>query len=239
MRTPLLAIAACLMLAGTSFAAETAIAWGYNNHGQCNVPAGETFVQVAAGEYHTIGLRADGTAIACGLNSDGQCNVPAGETFVHVAAGGSHTIGFRSDGTAIAWGNNDFGQCNAPAGVTFVQVDAGTYHNIGLREDGAAIAWGWNNTGQCNVPAGETFVQVAAGGYHTIGLRGIPTGACCVNAGCDPLQSQDQCTNLGGSWAFAGSCDDCTATCAGDVNNDGTVNVLDLLGIIDGWGICD
>jgi len=171
MRTPLLAIAACLMLAGTSFAAETAIAWGYNNHGQCNVPAGETFVQVAAGEYHTIGLRADGTAIACGLNSDGQCNVPAGETFVQVAAGSAHNVGLRKDGTAIAWGHNNNGQCDVPSGETFAQVDGGGFHTIGLRADGTAIAWGHNDYGQCDVPAGETFVQVACGSFRTIGLR--------------------------------------------------------------------
>ena len=74
----------------------TAIAWGYNDFGQCNVPAGETFVQVDAGYGHTIGLREDGTAIAWGWNNNGQCNVPAGETFVQVDAGRYHTIGLRS-----------------------------------------------------------------------------------------------------------------------------------------------
>jgi alpha-tubulin suppressor-like RCC1 family protein len=185
-------IVATLAVTGTSFSAEPAIAWGYNGYGQCDFPAGETFVQVVGGGYHTIGLRADGTAIALGWNDYGQCDVPAGETFVQVAAGGLHAIGLRADGTAIAWGDNGNGQCDVPAGETFVQVDGGDYNTIGLRADGTAIAWGNNVFGQCDVPAGETFVQVAAGDYHTIGLRADGTaiawgynnyGECDVPAG--------------------------------------------------------
>ena len=56
------AIVATLALAGTSFAQSEAIAWGGNYWGQCDIPAGETFVQVAGGDNHTLGLRADGTA---------------------------------------------------------------------------------------------------------------------------------------------------------------------------------
>ena len=59
------AVVATLVLAGTSFAQTAANAWGNNDFGQCNVPAGETFVQVAAAGDYNIGLRADGTAIAC------------------------------------------------------------------------------------------------------------------------------------------------------------------------------
>ena len=65
-------IAAILLLAGTSFADTTALTWGGNNHGQCDVPAGEVFVQVAAGANHSVGLRADGTAIAWGSKTPGQ-----------------------------------------------------------------------------------------------------------------------------------------------------------------------
>ena len=90
-------LVATLMFAGTSFAGETAIAWGGNNHDQCDVPLGETFVQVAAGERHSIGLRADGTVIAWGINGPGQCDFPDGETFVQVAVGLFHTIGLVID----------------------------------------------------------------------------------------------------------------------------------------------
>ena len=171
MRTPLLTLAACLMLCGTSFGQTTAIAWGNNEVGQCDVPAGETFVQVAAGSVHNIGLQPDGTTIAWGANNYGQCDVPANENFVQITAGGWHGIGLRADGTAIAWGWNASGQCNVPASEIFMQVGGGAWHSIGLRADGTAIAWGDNWAGQCDVPPGETFVQVDAGNDHTIGLR--------------------------------------------------------------------
>jgi len=68
--------------------------------------------QVAAGRYHTVGLRSDGTVVAVGYNWDGQCNVGDWSGIVQVAAGLLHTVGLRSDGTAVVVGWNDYGQCN-------------------------------------------------------------------------------------------------------------------------------
>ena len=108
------------------------VAWGDNDDGQCDVPAGEKFTQIAAGDSHSIGLRADGTAIAWGMNDFGQCDVPEGETFAQVAAGRRHTIGLRGDGTAIAWGSNEEGVLDVPDSEIFTQVSAGGCHIIGL-----------------------------------------------------------------------------------------------------------
>ena len=64
------------------------------------------------------------------------------------------------------------------------------------------------------------------------------TGACCVSSGCASLNN-DECTAMGGNWLGEdGSCDDCPASCSGDTNNDGVVNLEDLLIIIDAWGPC-
>ena len=69
------------------------VAWGYNDYGQCNVPAlpaGLTYVEVAAGSGHTVARRSDGSVVAWGDNGCGQCNVPAlpaGLTYVEIAAG--------------------------------------------------------------------------------------------------------------------------------------------------------
>jgi len=41
----------------------------------CNVAGWTNITQVAAGLWHTVGLKADGTVVAVGLNSFGQCNV--------------------------------------------------------------------------------------------------------------------------------------------------------------------
>ncbi|CAK0888080.1 unnamed protein product [Prorocentrum cordatum] len=107
----------------------TAVACGWSDDGQCNLPApaeGLDFTQVAAGALHTVLLQSDGTAVACGGNGEGQCDLPAlgeGLRFTQVAAGGLLTVLLQSDGTAVACGWNNDGQCNLPApaeGLTYV-----------------------------------------------------------------------------------------------------------------------
>jgi hypothetical protein len=70
-------------------------AWGANRFGQCNVPAGDDFVAVAAGHFHVLALKADGTLLAWGSNTQRQCNVPIDNRFVAIAAGFSHSLGLR------------------------------------------------------------------------------------------------------------------------------------------------
>jgi hypothetical protein len=146
--------------------------------------ASAQFVDVAAGESHTLALAADGQVLAWGYNGVGQCDVPAlppGLTFVEVAAGGDRpslqgllrlgfSLGRRSDGSIVAWGHNGWGQCDVPAlppGVTYTGVAAGNTHSLALRSDGSVAAWGNNTWGQCDVPAlppGLTYVEISAGG---------------------------------------------------------------------------
>ena len=102
-----LMLSACLSL-GTA-RAEKVVAWGVNDHGQCNVPPlNSGFVAAAAGYLHSLGLKSDGSIVAWGSNTYGQCNVPAPNSgFVAVAAGFCHSLGLRSDGSIAAWGWND------------------------------------------------------------------------------------------------------------------------------------
>jgi hypothetical protein len=109
-------------------------AWGYNGEGELGL--GDTtqrttpvqvgtetkWVSVAAGGYHTIGVKSDGTLWAWGYNGEGELGL--GDTtqrttpvqvgtetkWVSVAAGGYHTIGVKSDGTLWAWGYNGEGE---------------------------------------------------------------------------------------------------------------------------------
>ncbi|MCH2154033.1 MAG: hypothetical protein MK089_11900, partial [Phycisphaerales bacterium] len=63
-------------------------------------------------------------------------------------------------------------------------------------------------------------------------------GACCVTSGCD-VMAEVMCTNLGGTWLGAdGSCDDCPASCMGDTDGNGVVNIEDLLNMLGSWGAC-
>jgi alpha-tubulin suppressor-like RCC1 family protein len=59
---------------------------------------------VAAGGYHTVGLKSDGTVLAVGDNEYGQCDVGGWTGIVQVAAGRWHTVGLKSDGTVVATG---------------------------------------------------------------------------------------------------------------------------------------
>jgi hypothetical protein len=74
-------------------------AWGYNDAGQCNVPApNASFIAVSAGWLRGEALKADGTVIAWGDNCCGQQNLPNPNTgFIALAAGGYHGLGFRND----------------------------------------------------------------------------------------------------------------------------------------------
>ena len=54
------------------------------------VPAGNDFVAIEAGKYHSLALRADGSLVGWGSNGVGQCDspaIPAGYVFTDFAAG--------------------------------------------------------------------------------------------------------------------------------------------------------
>jgi hypothetical protein len=159
------------------------VAWGYDNYGECHVPAlppGISYVEVATSAKHTVALRSDGSVVAWGWNYYGQTNVPAlppGLAYVEVAAGEYHTVARRNDGSVVAWGSNSSGQLNVPAlppGLAYVEIAAGEYHAVARRSDGSVVAWGFNGYGQLNVPAlppGLSYVEVAAGLGHTVARR--------------------------------------------------------------------
>tara|TARA_B100001059_G_scaffold219959_1_gene241514 strand:+ start:4821 stop:5900 length:1080 start_codon:yes stop_codon:yes gene_type:complete len=89
-------------------------------------------------------------------------------------------------------------------------------------------------------PDGNPTYQHQTGWIGSAGVLNIiggPGGSCCLATGCD-LLTEVACENLGGSWTLAGDCDDCAPTCQGDTNQDGVVDVLDLLVVIEGWGTC-
>jgi hypothetical protein len=168
------------------------IGWGENDRSQCDAPApNEDFTDLAAGRYHSLGLKSDGTIVAWYHNLEGQCLVPSPNVdFVAVSAGYEHSLGLKSDGSIVAWGYNDFGQCNVPAPNTdFEAVEGGMHHSLGLKANGSIVTWGWNTQGQCDVPAPNTdFVDVAGGKLHGLGLKSNGT---VVAWGSD---TQGQCT---------------------------------------------
>lgn len=157
-------------------------AWGFNGLGNLGtggrvdrpsavaVATLTNTVDVSAGVFHSLALRADGTVWAWGWNGVGQLgdgttvdrDMPvqvAGLTDVmEVSAGAYHSLALKRDGTVWAWGWNALGQLGdgttinrltpvraaLPADVT--SIAAGGFHSLAVL--GTVWAWGWNASGQ-------------------------------------------------------------------------------------------
>lgn len=170
-------------------------AWGANSFGQLGdgTTTGRTspvqltsltnITAIAAGDYHSLALRADGVLMTWGRNSNGQLGdgtttnrlspiEVAGLTVTAAGGGTSHTVAVTTSGEAWSWGFNGNGQLgdgtttqrNVPvqmAGVAdAVAVSAGGAFSIILKSDGSVMATGANSTGQLG--DGTTTQRTAA-----------------------------------------------------------------------------
>ena len=111
--------------------AGSIVGWGV----QVTVPqsALTDLVAVAAGDEHSLGVKADGAIVAWGYNGFGQCDVPVPNSgFVAAAGGGYFSLGLKTNGSIVAWGDNGPGDPPAP-NSGFVAVAAGMFHSLGLR----------------------------------------------------------------------------------------------------------
>lgn len=151
------------------------VAWGNNDSGEVNVPAGlDDVVTISAGGAHNLALISDGTVVAWGSNNFGQSTVPDGLSgIVSISAGSHHSLALKSDGTVVAWGANHYGQSTVPNGLSgVVAVEAGANHCLALTTNGTLIAWGDNSSGQCMIPFGLNRVLAVSGGAsHSLALR--------------------------------------------------------------------
>lgn len=140
------------------------------------VPAGITFVTIAAGVFHTCGLDTTGKAWCWGENLLGEVgNGTAGDTvrvpvavtsrvpFTSLATGTRFTCALDATGAAWCWGDNRSLQLglgpasgtgafsSAPAPVAsnlrFTRLASGQRHVCGVTADGAAYCWGSNEFG--------------------------------------------------------------------------------------------
>lgn len=88
------------------------MAVGNNEYGVCDVSDWSNIVAIAAGAYHTVGLKSDGTVVTTGQNIDDQDYISQWRDIIAVAAGLHHTVGLKSDGTVVAVGYNEYGECD-------------------------------------------------------------------------------------------------------------------------------
>ena len=126
---------------------------------------------VAAGIFHTVGLKANGTVVAMGYNGEGQCDVDDWTDIVAISADGYYTVGLKADGTVVAVGDNTDGQCEVSDWRDIVAISAGYGHTVGLKADGTVVAVGDYNYDQCEVFDWRDILAVSAGTYHTVGLK--------------------------------------------------------------------
>lgn len=171
----------------------TVMSWGFNFDGEMGngttttsgcacipspvVSSITNVIQVDAGLFHTLALKADGTVWAWGFNQAGQLGdgtqtdsslptqvgvgVTGFENFIAVSAGEVHSMALKADGTVWVWGNNGNAQVgNGVAGgnqlvpvqnttlTDVTQISAGAFHNIIRKTDGTVWVWGYNFEGQ-------------------------------------------------------------------------------------------
>jgi alpha-tubulin suppressor-like RCC1 family protein len=70
-------------------------------------------VAIAAGDFHTVGLRSDGTVVLAGYTAELYGDEVSDWTDIFaIAAGAAHVTGLRADGTVVAAGYNEDGQCD-------------------------------------------------------------------------------------------------------------------------------
>ena len=190
--------------------------------------------KIAAGDAHTVGLKADGTVVATGWNTYGQCKVGGWTDIVSIAAGDVYTVGLKADGTVVAAGRNEYGQCNVRGWTDIVSIAAGYGYTVGLKADGTVVAAGWNDVGQCDVSDWTDIVSIAAGISHTVGLKADGT---VVAAGwnddgrCDVRDWTDIVSIAAGGAHTVGLKTDGTVVATGD-NDDGECNVRDWTDIV-------
>lgn len=124
---------------------------------------------IAAGNYHTVALKADGTVIAAGENKHRECNVSAWTDIISVAAGRSYTVGLHPDGTVITTGGiNNSIDLSHWTGITAITASGNII--VGLKSDGTVIKYGM--PGATSAKDGwSDIVSLAVGDLHIVGLR--------------------------------------------------------------------
>jgi len=148
----------------------SAIATGNNERGQCNVASWSDLVAVSAGEYHSMGLRADGSVLIAG-NGRGTTVPATWEDIVAISGGNQFSVGLKADGTVLADGYNPDGQCDVTLWKDIVAISAGYCHTIGLKSDGTVVATGKMVYGSLDVSDWKDIIMISAGNDISIGLK--------------------------------------------------------------------
>lgn len=107
-------------------------------------------VAIAAGQYHSMALRADGTVVSWGRSSDNNIqdfpsNLTRDVGVIAIAAGYWHSLALKADGSVVGWGDDKYskGAHIVPEDLNnVIAIAAGEYHSVALTADGTIVEWG-------------------------------------------------------------------------------------------------
>ena len=120
---------------------DTVVAVGDDTYGQVsgiNSITGE-IIGVAAGDYHSVALLADGTVVAVGDDTYGQVSGTVAWTEIEtVVCGANHTIGVKSDGTILGCGDDTYGQVSGATAWSAPENIAASGNLTYMQQDGAS-----------------------------------------------------------------------------------------------------
>jgi len=175
-------ISSLLIVFNVVYGQESGYVMGWGSQVMPNLSFIHNAVDVAAGQFFSLGLKDDGTLLSWGQYS----NLPTpNANFTTIACGISHKLALKSNGMVIAWGSNIVGECDVPNPNTdFVAITAGGFEegslygvigvgfSAGLKSDGSIIVWGDDTFGQHTVPVPNSgFSDLKAGSTHLLALR--------------------------------------------------------------------
>jgi hypothetical protein len=114
------------------FGKGTVVAWGWNNYGQCNVPAGlSNVVAVAAGGYHSLALKVDLLNLPVITQQPVGTNLVVGGTALFAIEVSGNLLSYQWYHVTETSTNLLVGQTNATLMITNVQrTDAGWYYVV-------------------------------------------------------------------------------------------------------------
>jgi cysteine-rich repeat protein len=217
--------------------------FGVNDAGETVPPAGELFVSLAVGEYHSCGLRANGS-VKCwgdgeleerGDGTDlGQSTPPTTpqDYFTSISSGydGYHTCGLRRSGGVVCWGKNNVGQATASGTCGNGIVDP-----VEACDDGNRVsADGCEKDCKSRETCGNGFADTALGEVcddNEDRAGNFCSATCAASTRCEPPVGQSLET-------FCSDDNECTAPTCDAQLGCGQVNVADGISCKAGAGTC-
>ncbi len=142
------------------------ICWG-ENYNNLEL-SGANFEQIAAGGYHTCGLR-NGSVICGGADDYGQSSPPEIINALKVTAGGQHSCAL-TDSSVFCWGRNNEGQTDVPQLENPTKLFSGARNNCVLDDQGWKC-WGIDYSDVTVVPDISTASDISIGRSHACALH--------------------------------------------------------------------